>query len=212
MWPDLGLVRGTLVSPITTVWEFRSQVVLLSHGTQIILTLLFFGGILFHDSVDQTGNVIVSAAIISEEATEVAGIVKMVLNAALGIMASVIACYWNSRLSDDDDQAKEFRWIMLWDKFPKFTLGFIITSSILTGIMQGIGGTLEEVALPSAIASMNRWWFAIAFVGIGITTNIKTVFQTAWKSGVIQVYLLANTVDVLLALGLSYLAYGQVFE
>jgi uncharacterized membrane protein YadS len=173
---------------------------------------MLFCGMLLRDSVDQTGNVIVSAAIISEEATEVAGIVKMVLNAALGVMASVIACYWNSRQGADGDQAKkEFRWIMLWDKFPKFTLGFIITSSILTGIMQGVRGTLEEDALPRAVASMNRWWFAISFVGIGITTNIKTVFEKAWKSGVIQVYLLANTVDILLALGLSYLAYGQFF-
>jgi uncharacterized membrane protein YadS len=163
--------------------------------------------------VDQTGNVIVSAAIISEEATKVAGIVKMVLNAALGVMASVIACYWNSRRSDDDDPAtKEFNWIMLWDKFPKFTLGFIITSSILTGIMQVVCDPLVEDALPEAVDAMNKWWFAISFVGIGITTNIKTVFQKAWKSGVIQVYLLANTIDILLALGLSYIAYGTIFE
>lgn len=163
-------------------------------------------------SVDQTGNVIVSAAIISEEATEVAGIVKMVLNAGLGVMASVVACYWYSRPSDDDSEKKQFHWIMLWDKFPKFTLGFIITSVILTGTMQGVRGTLEEEALPRAISTMNKWWFAIAFVGIGITTNIKKLFEKAWSSGIIQVYLLANTIDVLLALGLSYLAYGLISQ
>lgn len=161
-------------------------------------------------SVDQTGNVIVSAAIISEEATEVAGIVKMVLNAGLGVMASVVACFWYARQRDDDPDKKQFRWIMLWDKFPKFTLGFIITSIILTGTMQAVGGTLEEDALPRAISTMNKWWFAIAFVGIGITTNIKTLFEKAWSSGIIQVYLLANTIDILLALGLSYLAYGLI--
>lgn len=156
---------------------------------------------------------IVSAAIISEEATEVAGIVKMVLNAGLGVMASMIACYWYSWRRDDDDQEKkEFRWIMLWDKFPKFTLGFVITSIILTGTMQEVRGTLEEEALPGAISAMNKWWFAIAFVGIGITTNVKKLFEKAWSSGVIQVYLLANTIDILLALGLSYLAYGLIFE
>lgn len=160
-------------------------------------------------SVDQTGNVIVSAAILSDEATEVAGIVKMVLNAGLGVMASVVACYWNSRRSNDDEK-KEFKLIMLWDKFPKFTLGFVITSAILTGTMQGIRDTHEEDALPHAISTMNKWWFAIAFVGIGLTTNIKTLFEKAWSSGVIQVYLLANTIDILLALGLSYLAYGHL--
>jgi uncharacterized membrane protein YadS len=96
---------------------------------------------------------------------------------------------------------------MLWDKFPKFTIGFIITSAVLTGIMQKIEGTPEGDALPKAISSMNKWWFAIAFVGIGLRTDIKKLFTEAWKSGIIQVYLVANMIDIFLALGLSYLAY-----
>jgi uncharacterized integral membrane protein (TIGR00698 family) len=63
-------------------------------------------------SVDQTGNVIVSAAIISEKATEVAAIIKMVLNSGLGIMASVIACWWNSRVVEGEEK-KPFSLIML---------------------------------------------------------------------------------------------------
>jgi uncharacterized membrane protein YadS len=63
-------------------------------------------------SVDQTGNVIVSAAIISEKATEVAAIIKMVLNSGLGIMASVIACWWNSRTVEGEEK-KPFSLIML---------------------------------------------------------------------------------------------------
>jgi uncharacterized membrane protein YadS len=180
---------------------------LLSFFSHIFCNLVF----LLYYSVDQTGNVIVSAAIISEKATEVAGIVKMVLNAGLGIMASVISCYWNSRRKNGEE-AKEFRWIMLWDKFPKFTLGFVITSAILTVTMQAIPGTLEAEALPSAIGAMNKWWFAIAFVGIGCTTNVKELFEKAWSSGVIQVYILSNMIDIFLSLGLSYLAYGVIVD
>ena len=76
--------------------------------------------------------------------------------------------------------------------------------------MQAIPGTLEAEALPSAISAMNKWWFSIAFVGIGCTTNVRKLFQKAWSSGVIQVYLLANTIDIFLSLGLSYLAYGLI--
>ena len=101
---------------------------------------------------------------------------------------------------------------MLWDKFPKFTLGFIITSAILTGMMQELEGTLEAQALPRAVSTLNKWWFAIAFVGIGLTTDVKKLSQEAWKSGVIQVYLLANTLDIFLSLGLAYLSYGNLFE
>ena len=161
-------------------------------------------------SVDQTGNVIVSAAIVSDEATEVAGIVKMVLNSALGVLASVIACWWSSRRREGDDEENrqpKFSLIMLWDKFPKFTIGFLITSVILTGTMQRIGDTAEGDALPSAISSLNKWWFAIAFVGIGLTTNIRKLWDGAIKSGIIQVYLITNAIDIFLALGLAYLLF-----
>ena len=162
-------------------------------------------------SVDQTGNVIVSAAIISEEATEVAGIVKMVLNAGMGVMASVIACYWStcrsSSFPGEEGERPKVNLIMLYDKFPKFTLGFIITSGIMTGMLQKMEGTLEAEAFPKAVSTLNKWWFALAFVGIGLTTELKKLLKEAWNSGVIQVYLFANTVDIFLALGLAYLVY-----
>ncbi|KAL3912142.1 MAG: hypothetical protein SGILL_007002 [Bacillariaceae sp.] len=196
----------SVVAFFTVIFTFAQPYIAMAVGMPDDIAGSWIGS-----SVDQTGNVIVSAAIISEEATEVAGIVKMVLNAGLGIMASVVSCYWNSRRKEGEE-GKEFRWIMLWDKFPKFTLGFVITSAILTGTMQAIPGTLEAEALPSAISTMNKWWFSIAFVGIGCTTNVKTLFEKAWSSGVIQVYLLANTIDILLSLGLSYLAYGVIVD
>lgn len=163
--------------------------------------------------VDQTGNAIVSAAIlISDEATEVAGIVKMELNAGLGVMASIIACYWSIYQVDaaDEGTSPSFSLLVLWDKLPKFTLGFIVTSVLLTVIvLEQLDGTLEQAdALPRAISTLNKWWFAIAFCGIGLTTNVSELFKKAWKSGVIQVYLLANTVDIFFVFGfLAYLAY-----
>lgn len=157
-------------------------------------------------SVDQTGNVIVSAAIISDEATEVAGIIKMVLNSGLGIMASIIACWWNSR-NVEGEEKKPFSLVMLWDKFPKFTIGFLITSAVLTGAMLRLEGTAQGDALPRAVSTLNKWWFAIAFVGIGLTTNIRKLWDGAVKSGIIQVYLIANAIDIALALGLAYLLF-----
>jgi uncharacterized membrane protein YadS len=183
-------------------------------------------------SVDQTGNVLVSAAIVSPAAAEIAGIVKMVLNAALGVMASVIACYWSSRRSavnatttesavvvgagDDGDagastdhhRKNKLTLVSLWDKFPKFTLGFVITSIILTITLKYIpDGCDEALELPKAISALNQWWFAVAFSGIGLTTNLRTLATKAVSSGIVQVYLLANLIDILVALGLAYLAY-----
>ena len=202
----------SVVSFFTLGFTFIQPYIAIGVGMPDDIAGAWIGG-----SIDQTGNVVVSAAIISEEALQVASIVKMVLNAALGAMASIIACWWYSRKSlpydeiqnedNDGTNRKTFNLITLWDKFPKFTIGFIITSAVLTATIQRIEGTSEADALPIAIASMNRWLFAISFVGIGLTTNIAKLWDKATKSGIIPVYLVVNFLDVVIALGLAYLVY-----
>lgn len=196
---DLSL-SISVVAFFTILFTFAQPYLAIYTGIPDDVAGAWIGG-----SVDQTGNVVVSAAIISDEATEVAGIVKMVLNASLGVMASVVACFWSSR--SEESSEKGFKLIMLWDKFPKFTLGFIITSAVLTVLMENVEDEETRKALPRAISTLNRWWFAIAFVGIGLTTNVRKLWEKAITSGIVQVYLFANTIDILLALGLAYLAY-----
>merc|ERR1712032_625834 len=171
-------------------------------------------------SVDQTGNVVVSAAIISDEAMEVASVVKIVLNAGLGIICTIIAFWWEwkkqkkatkQRSADGTDLVENGQAgsatksnatiLFLWDKFPKFILGFIICSGILTAVVPNVD---EGPALKKSISSLNKWWFAIAFVGIGIGTDIRKLWEGAVKSGIVKLYLVANALDMLFALGLSY--------
>jgi len=194
---DLSL-SISVVAFFTVIFTFVQPYIAIATNMPDDVAGAWIGG-----SVDQTGNVVVSAAIFSDEATEVAGIVKMVLNASLGIMASVVACYWSSKSETDE----KFKLIMLWDKFPKFTLGFIITSIVLTLLLENLGDEEIKDALPKAVSTLNKIWFAVAFVGIGLTTNIKKLWSKAFSSGIVQVYLVANTIDILLALGLAYLAY-----
>jgi len=149
------------------------------------------------------GNVIASAAIVGDEATEIAGIVKIVLNSGLGILCTVIA-FWYQRKTNDGGK---FSLYFLWDKFPKFVLGYFLCSTILSVILPPLDGTAEAEAVQRAVISMNKWWFAIGFVGIGCQTNVKALWKGAKSSGVIQGYLVANTFDMAIALGLSYLLF-----
>ena len=48
----------------------------------------------------------------------------------------------------------------------------------------------------------------IAFIGIGISTDCRKLFNQARRGGAVVLYLVANAVDVLLALGLSYLCFS----
>merc|ERR1712060_380054 len=152
-------------------------------------------------SVDQTGNVIASAAIVSDYSTEVAAIVKLILNSGLGILCTAIAFWWQTMGSDD---GKKFSWLFLWDKFPKFVLGYFLCSTVLSVALPQIEGTAEADAVQRAVLDMNKWWFAIGFVGIGVGTNLKDLWSGAAGSGVIQGYLVTNLFDMGIALGLSY--------
>jgi len=62
-------------------------------------------------------------------------------------------------------------------------------------------------AVQRVVMDMNKWWFAIGFVGIGIGTNLKYFWAGAIGSGIIQCYLITNLFDMGVALGLSYLLF-----
>lgn len=117
-------------------------------------------------------------------------------------MCTAIAFWWQT--TGGGDSGKKFSWYFLWDKFPKFVLGYFLCSTVLSVTLPLIQGTAEADALKRAVSDMNKWWFAIGFVGIGVGTNLKDLWTGATKSGVIQGYLIANLFDMGIALGLSY--------
>lgn len=193
----------SVVAFFTVIFTFIQPYIAIGVGMDEHVAGAWIGG-----SVDQTGNVIASAAIISEEATEVAAIVKIVLNSGLGILATAIAFWWQTKqgAQDSDNQSgkKSLSWLFIWDKFPKFVLGYFLCSGVLSIVLPIIQGTAEADAMQRAIISMNKWWFAIGFVGIGMGTKIKDLWNGAKKSGVVQAYLIGNILDIGIALGLSY--------
>jgi len=191
----------SVVAFFTVVFTFVQAYIAIGVGMPDAVAGAWIGG-----SVDQTGNVIASAAIISEEATEIAGIVKIVLNSGLGILATVIAFWWQAR-RDNVSEKKEISLLFIWDKFPKFILGYVLCSAILTVLLPQLDGTPEGSALQRAVLTLNKWWFAIAFVGIGIGTSIKDLWQGALQSGVLKLYLVTNLLDIVIALGLAYAVF-----
>jgi hypothetical protein len=81
--------------------------------------------------------------------------VKIVLNSGLGILCTVIA-FWYQRKTNDGGK---FSFYFLWDKFPKFVLGYFLCSTILSVILPPLEGTAEAEAVQRAVISMNKWWF-----------------------------------------------------
>lgn len=192
----------SVVAFFTVVFTFVQAYIAIGVGMPDAVAGAWIGG-----SVDQTGNVIASAAIVSEEATEIAGIVKIVLNSGLGILSTIIAFWWQTRRDNKTAEKKPIDFLFIWDKFPKFVLGYILCSAILTVVLPHLDGTPEGSALQRAVLTLNKWWFSIAFVGIGIGTSIKDLWHGALKSGVLKLYLATNCIDIVIALGLAYAVF-----
>lgn len=187
----------SVVALFTVIFTFAQPYFAIGVGMPDAVAGSWIGG-----SVDQTGNVVAAAAIISEEATEVAAVVKLILNSGLGVLCTAIAFWWQTK----GDQ-KKFSWLFLWGKLPKFILGYFLCSAILSVVLPAIEGSTEAETYPKAVLDMNKWLFAIGFVGIGVMTDIKELWNGAIGSGVIQGYLITNTFDILISLGLSYATF-----
>mmetsp|Transcript_35588 Transcript_35588/g.42494 ORF Transcript_35588/g.42494 Transcript_35588/m.42494 type:complete len:527 (+) Transcript_35588:26-1606(+) len=205
-------VSISIVAFFTVIFTFIQAYFAIAVGMDDNVAGAWIGG-----SVDQTGNVLASAAIVSEEAAMVAGVVKIILNSGLGILITAIAFWWQIRSNTDLEegesggQKKRISLLLLWDKFPKFVLGYLICSGILTIVLprldEDFDGEGRGNVLRGTISTMNKWWFAVAFVGIGVSTNIRDLWHKAVGSGVIKLYLVANTIDVGLALALAYAVF-----
>lgn len=219
-----------IVAAATVVFTFLQPYFAMLVGMDDKVAGAWIGG-----SVDQTGNVIASAAIISDEATEVAGIVKIILNSALGILVTIVAFWWqtahqshqNNHHIDQENVAQHplepsnqttnqanktpinknytFTILFLWDKFPKFVIGYLLSCLALSFLVHDT--TPEGQALQRAVHTMSKWWFCIAFVAIGITTNLVHLYQKARSTGVIKLYFISNTIDILLAYLLAWLMF-----
>jgi uncharacterized integral membrane protein (TIGR00698 family) len=65
----------------------------------------------------------------------------------------------------------------IWRRFPKFVLGFLIASAVLTLISQGYEyATYKKEVLPALVAplqSLRTWAFTFAFLSIGLTTRLR---------------------------------------
>ena len=122
-------------------------------------------------AVDNTAEAAAAGAIYSDAAGKVAVLTKATRNAMIGFVVLGYAVYWASR-----GQAKtvEGKAAFLWQKFPKFVLGFIIVSALATA------GSFTNAQVAD-LANLSRWAFLLTFAGVGLRTNIRDLMKQGWR-------------------------------
>lgn len=114
-------------------------------------------------AVDNTAEATAAGALYSEGAGKLAVLVKSTRNAMIGFVVLAYAIYWASR-----GQAKTVtnKAAFLWQKFPKFVLGFLLISVLATYQFF----SKEQVG---SLANLSRWAFLLTFAGVGLRTNFR---------------------------------------
>ncbi len=114
-------------------------------------------------AVDNTAEAAAAGALYSDAAGKVAVLTKSTRNAMIGFVVLAYAVYWASR---GQAHAVANKAAFVWQKFPKFVLGFLFISLLATL------GTFQKGQIAS-IANLSRWAFLFTFAGVGLKTDFR---------------------------------------
>jgi len=114
-------------------------------------------------AVDNTAEATAAGALYSDAAGKLAVLAKTTRNAMIGFVVLAYAIYWASQ---GQARAVANKAAFLWQKFPKFVLGFLLISILATYQFF----TKEQV---TALANLSRWAFLLTFAGVGLRTNFR---------------------------------------
>jgi len=122
-------------------------------------------------AVDNTAEATAAGALYSDAAGKVAVLAKTTRNALIGFIVLGYAIYWASR---GQAQAVGNKAAFLWQKFPKFVLGFLLISLLAT-LSFFTKGQL------TSLANLSRWAFLLTFAGVGLRTSFRELGKQGWR-------------------------------
>jgi uncharacterized membrane protein YadS len=126
----------------------------------------------------------------------------------IGVWAFVLAIVATTRWESTGIQSKPSP-VEIWRRFPKFVLGFLIASAIVTIVSHGYSyADYKKVLQPSLVAplqALRTWAFTFAFLAIGLTTRFREFVSVGGKP------FYAFTTGVVINIVLGYVLSTQVF-
>jgi uncharacterized integral membrane protein (TIGR00698 family) len=118
-------------------------------------------------AVDNTAEATAAGALYSDAAAKLAVLTKTCRNALIGFIVLGYAIYWASR---GQAQSVTNKAAFVWQKFPKFVLGFLLVSLLAT-----VGFFTKDQN--ASLANISRWAFLLTFAGVGLRTNFRDMRQ-----------------------------------
>ncbi len=166
-------------------------------GLTDIVTGAWLGG-----TIDTTGAVVAAGTITGDEGLKYATIVKFSQNVLLGLAAFIISVFWAYRSRGNDQKGKHVPVSIIWERFPKFVLGFILASIVFSFILS------PDAARSSGkvMKAFSGFWFNLAFISIGMETRFSEFRQMNSKRPFYS-FLIAQGFNIIFTLGISWILF-----
>ena len=159
-------------------------------------------------TIDTTSGVAASSMIVGEVANQHAVIIKAAQNVLIGVVAFFIALYLSTRRGEKGAQAPSLG--IVWEKFPKFIIGFV-AASLVFSILQSNGLFTADVkgklAEPGVAKMFSTVFFSLAFVCVGLDTRLKEIVSKENRNA-LWAFLAAQTFNIVVTLVIALVLFG----
>lgn len=152
-------------------------------------------------TIDTTGAVVGAGTIAGETGLKYATIIKFSQNVLLGIAAFAISIFWAYR-NRGDEKREQISFKVIWERFPKFVLGFVSISLIFSFLIDP--ETAKETG--KIIKSLSSFWFNLAFISIGLETRFSDLRKIESKKPV-YAFLIAQAFNIIFTLIIAYFLF-----
>lgn len=125
------------------------------------------GGAWLGGTLDTTGSVVAAGALISEVAMKVGTIVKFSQNVLIGVAAFILSLWWALKKRSQQGERPSAK--VIWERFPKFVLGFLLASLVFSFLLD----PSMVKATKGTLGGLRTVWFALTFTSIGLETRFK---------------------------------------
>jgi len=127
----------------------------------------------------------------------------------IGVWAFVLSLIATTRWERTGVHSKSSA-VEIWNRFPKFVLGFLVASAIVTLVTRGYDyAAYKKEVLPGLVAPLQAfrtWAFTFAFLSIGLTTRIREFAAIGARP------FYAFTIGVVVNVILGFVLSTQVFS
>ena len=159
-------------------------------------------------TIDTTSGVVASSEMIGDAANRQAVIIKAAQNVLIGVVAFFIALYLSTRRGEKGAQAPSLG--IVWEKFPKFIIGFV-AASLVFSILQSNGlftaDAKGKLAEPGVAKMFSTVFFSLAFVCVGLDTRLKEIVSKENRNA-LWAFLAAQTFNIVVTLVIALVLFG----